>query len=196
MINSGWKFILLLVFGSLTSNLTHVLNFYNFTLQFSVENWYHFLIVRKSSTTPGNHKSVWSPSKVVEKISPPGGGGLNRVFTVTHSYPRNHYTQRLHSFSLEFPKLGFSSSSEQNFGIPQTWVPCLPHQNHEFGFSTKTFKRVPMRKCQQLICQCFFSGMFLGTSNIKSAAVRSAYRTLVNSCCEPRKVTLQTRSTL
>ena len=106
MINSGWKFILLLVFGSLTSNLTHVLNFYNFTLQFSVENWYHFLIVRKSSTTPGNHKSVWSPSKVVEKNKPPGGG-LNRVFTVTHSYPRNHYTQRLHSFSLEFPKLGF-----------------------------------------------------------------------------------------
>ena len=36
-----------------------------------------------------------------------------------------------------------------------------------------------MRKCQQLICQCFFSGMYLGTTSKKSAAVRLAYRTLV-----------------
>ena len=36
----------------------YVLNFFNFTLQFPVENCYHFLIVRKSSIAPGNHKSV------------------------------------------------------------------------------------------------------------------------------------------
>ena len=36
----------------------HVLNFFNFTLLFSEENCYHFLIVRKSSIAPGNHKSV------------------------------------------------------------------------------------------------------------------------------------------
>ena len=36
----------------------HVLNFSNFTLYFSAENCYHLLIVRKSSITPGNHKSI------------------------------------------------------------------------------------------------------------------------------------------
>ena len=157
MVYSGWKFIFFLVFGSMTSNLMCL----TFSTLRSSSLWRIvtiFLLLEKAVQRPGTTSPSGPPQKWLKKISPPGGGGLNRVFTVTHSYPRNHYTQRLHSFSLEFPKLGFSSSSEQNFGIPQTqtWVPCLPHQNHEFGFSTKTFKRVPMRKCQQLICQCFF----------------------------------------
>ena len=43
-----------IVFGLRPHDLQlHVLNFFNFTLY-----CYHFLIVRKSSITPGNHKSV------------------------------------------------------------------------------------------------------------------------------------------
>ena len=154
MINSGWKFILFLVFGSMTSNLMHVLNFFNFTLQFSVENWYHFLIVRKSRRRPGTISPSGPPQKCLKKVSPPGGA-YQRIYGNPLFYQKSLNT-KLTLILPRVPKLGFSSSSEQNFVIPQTWLPCLPHQNHEFGFSTKTFKRVPMRKCQQLICQCFF----------------------------------------
>ena len=56
MVYSGWKFILFLVFGRMTSNFM-CLTFSNLRSR-SLESCYHFLIVRKSSIAPGNHKSV------------------------------------------------------------------------------------------------------------------------------------------
>ena len=54
---SRWVPLLFLVFGRMTSNFMR-LTFSIYTLQFPVENCYRFLIVRKSSIAPGNHKSV------------------------------------------------------------------------------------------------------------------------------------------
>ena len=107
MVYSGWKFILFLVFGRMTSNFICL----TFSTLRSSSLWRIVTIFlsldkavyRPGTTSPSSRNlapvaklnkppSLLSPpSKVLEKNKPPGAGGLNRGFTVSKAKSQRKY---------------------------------------------------------------------------------------------------------
>ena len=101
MVYSGWKFILFLVFGRMTSNFICL----TFSTLRSSSLWRIVTIFlsldkavyRPGTTSPSSRnlapvaKLNKPPSKVLEKNKPPGAGGLNRGFTVSKAKSQRKY---------------------------------------------------------------------------------------------------------